>query len=457
MKNAASLSRLILCLGIVAGLSALIGIAHAQRPPAPTLGSGPFSYHTLGADFRVVVITKGLVHPWGMAFLPDGSILVTERPGRLRIIRTGVLDPTPISGVPPVYAVAQTGLLDIALDPHFAQNHYVYLSYNKPVSDLGPNYVPISVRVPAAVVGTKGPGKAMTDAVARGVWNGHALTDVHDIFVDDNVQDDSIGPTNMGSDLRIVFGRDGKLYMGTGAANAPANSGKYAHSRGGRAQDPTSDGGKVLRLNDDGTIPQDNPFVGKPGYRPEIYTMGHRNILGMAVDPITGVIWEDENGPQDDDKLVILNKPGANYGWPIVGVGYDYSGDHIGGPIALGDPAAVNPGYLNGYLPGIEQPFLIWVPAVAPSGLAFYTGDQFPKWKGNIFIGSLKYRHLERHVLNDRGGPTRREYLLEDLKQRIRDVRQGPDGDLYVLTDEDQGALLRIEPVEAQQGTEQVR
>jgi glucose/arabinose dehydrogenase len=297
----------------------------------------------------------------------------------------------------------------------------------------------------------------MTDAVARGVWNGHALTDVHDIFVDDNVQDDSIGPTNMGSDLRIVFGRDGKLYMGTGAANAPANSGKYAHSRGGRAQDPTSDGGKVLRLNDDGTIPQDNPFVGKPGYRPEIYTMGHRNILGMAVDPITGVIWEDENGPQDDDKLVILNKPGANYGWPIVGVGYDYSGDHIGGPIALGDPAAVNPGYLNGYLPGIEQPFLIWVPAVAPSGLAFYTGDQFPKWKGNIFIGSLKYRHLERHVLNDRGGPTRREYLLEDLKQRIRDVRQGPDGDLYVLTDEDQGALLRIEPVEAQQGTEQVR
>jgi glucose/arabinose dehydrogenase len=434
----------------VTGLFILPRAGLAQRPPAPIIGSGPFTYHTAGADFRAVVISRELVHPWGLAFLPDGSILVTERPGRLRIIRDGVLDPTPIAGVPAVYAAAQTGLMDIALDPKFAQNHYVYLSYNKPVSDLGPGYVPISVRVPSAVVGTKGPGKAMTDTVARGVWNGHALTDVHDIFVDDNVQDDSIGPINMGSDLRIVFGRDGKLYMGTGAPNAPANSGRYVHARGGRAQDVTSDGGKVLRLNSDGTIPRDNPFVGKPGYRPEIFTLGHRNIIGMAVNPVTGIIWEDENGPQDDDKLIILDTPGANYGWPIVGVGYDYSGDHIGGPIALGDPSAVNPGYLDEYLPGITRPFLIWVPAVAPSGLAFYAGDQFPKWKGNIFIGSLKYRRLERHVLNAQGGPIRREYLLEDLKQRIRDVRQGPDGDLYVLTDEDHGALLRIEPVEAQ-------
>src|SRR6185437_3136646 len=208
MKHAASLPRLILCLGIVAGLSMLAAVAHGQRPPEPLLGSGPFTYHTLVADFSVDVITKGLVHPWGMAFLPDGSILVTG-----------------------------------------------------------------------------------------GIWNGHALTKVHDIFVDDNVQDDSIGPINMGSDLRLVFGRDGKLYLGTGAPNAPANAGKYAHARGGRAQDPTSDGGKVLRLNDDGTIPKDNPFVGRPGYRPEIYTMGHRNMTGMAVNPFTGAIWEVENGP----------------------------------------------------------------------------------------------------------------------------------------------------------------
>ncbi len=453
MKNAASLSRLMLCLGIVAGLSAAIGIAYAQRPPDATLGSGPFNYHTFSADFRVVVVTRGLVHPWGMAFLPDGSILVTERPGRLRIIRHGVLDPTPISGVPRVYAKGISGLLDIALDPHFARNHYVYLSYNEPGPDLGPNDVPDSVRAPAAVMGPKGPGKTMIDAVARGVWNGHALTHVHDIFVSNTIVDDSIGLIAQDSGVRIVFGRDGKLYVSTGAPNTPANSGKYAHSRGGAAQDPTSDDGKVLRLNADGTIPRDNPFVGKPGYRPEIYTMGNRNILGMAVDPFTGVVWEDENGPQDDDKLISLT-PGANYGWPIVGVGYDYSGDHIGGPTALGDPSAVNPGYLNGYLPGIEQPFLIWVPAIAPSGLAFYTGDQFPKWKGNIFVGSLKYRRLERIVRNAKGGLIQREHLLEDLKQRIRDVRQGPDGDLYVLTDEDQGAMLRIEPVEARQGTQ---
>jgi aldose sugar dehydrogenase len=448
MKNAASVSRLIRCFGIVAGLSALIGVAYAQRPPAATLGSGPFMYRTLAANFRVVVVTQGLVHPWGMAFLPDGSILVTERPGRLRIIRNGMLDPTPISGVPSVYALGGTnGLLDIALDPHFARNHYVFLSYNKPVHP-GPSYIPIRRRGPAAVRKAIGTGKrAMTDAVARGVWNGHALTDVHDIFVDNNVIDDSIAQD---SAVRIAFGPDGKLYMSTGAPGAPANSGKYAHSRGGRAQDPTSDGGKVLRLNPDGTIPQDNPFVGNSGYRPEIDTMGHRNITGMAVDPFTGAIWEAENGPQDDDKLIIL-KPGANYGWPIVGVGYDYSGDHIGGPIALGDPSAVSPGYLNGYLPGIAQPLLIWVPCIAPSGLAFYAGEQFPKWKGNVFVGALKGQFLERIVINDIG-PIRRERLLENLHQRIRDVRPGPDGDLYLLTDEDQGALLRIEPVGAQQG-----
>jgi glucose/arabinose dehydrogenase len=454
MKIAAGLSRLIRCVGI-AGCSALIGIASAQRAPTAALGSGPFIYHTLDASFRVDVIAKGLIHPWGMAFLPDGSILVTERPGRLRVIRNGVLDPTPISGVPAVYTVGIDGLLDIALDPNFAQNHYVYLAYNKPGPDLGPHDVPDSVRAPAAIMGPKGPGRTMTDAVARGVWDGQALTAVHDIFVDNSLLDDSIGAIAQDSGVRIVFGRDGKLYVSTGSPNSPALSGKYAHSRGGRAQDPTSDDGKVLRLNADGTIPRDNPFVGKRGYRPEIYTLGNRNILGMAVNPFTGAIWEDENGPQDDDKLIAL-KPGANYGWPIVGVGYDYTGDHIGGPIALGDPAAVNRGYLNEYLAGIEQPFLIWVPAIAPSGLAFYAGDQFPKWKGSIFVGSLKYRRLEREVLNDKGGLIRREYLLENLQQRIRDVRQGPDGDVYVLTDEDHGALLRIEPVKAQLETAQI-
>ena len=441
MKNVTRRSMQILCISALTAFTASIDASYAQRAPTVALGDGPFVYHTGGADFRVVVVTKGLVHPWGVAFLPDGVMLVTERPGRIRVIRNGVLDPTPIAGVPAVFDDFIEGLLDIATDPDFAQNHFVYFAYNKPGPDLGPKDIPQGVRVPSA--GRKGKGRTMRNAIARGVWDGHTLTDIHDIFVDNNMIDDSI---DQGSGIRIVFGRDGKLYMASGAPNPPALTGKYAHSRGGAAQDPGSDGGKIMRLNPDGTIPKDNPFAGKAGYRPEIYTMGHRNILGMAVNPYTGQIWEDENGPQDDDKLIAL-KAGANYGWPIVGAGRDYTGDHIGGPIALGDPSAVNPGYLSGSLPGIEQPFLFWVPAIAVSGLSFYNGDKFPKWKTSIFVGSLKYRRLERHVLNDKGLPVRREYLLEDLKNRIRDVRQGPDGDLYILTDEDQGALLRLEPL----------
>jgi glucose/arabinose dehydrogenase len=207
-----------------------------------------------------------------------------------------------------------------------------------------------------------------------------------------------------------------------------------------------SHGGKVLRLNDDGSIPSDNPFVGRAGYLQEIYTLGHRNVLGMALNPATGEIWTNENGPQDGDEVNIL-EPGANYGWPAVGEGRDYTGDFIGGPRALGDPAASNPDANHGYLPGMKRPVLFWVPAVAPSGMVFYSGDRFPKWKGSMFIGVMKYARLERHVFDGSELPVRREYLLEDLKQRIRDVRQGPDGLIYVLTDANPGALLRIEPV----------
>lgn len=430
------------CIAVLAAVTGFAGPSHAQRPTTAALGDGPFVYHTAGADFRVAVVTKGLVHPWAVAFLPDGVMLVTERPGRIRIVRNGVLEPAPIPGIPAVLNDGLLGgLLDIAVDPNFAQNHFVYFAYNKPGPDLGPKDTPQGVLVPS--IGHKGMGHTARNAIGRGVWDGRTLTDIRDIFIDNSLIDDSISQS---SGIRIVFGRDGKLYMSSGAPNLPALSGKYAHTRGGAAQDPGSDGGKVMRLNADGTIPKDNPFVGKAGYRPEIYTMGHRNILGMALNPYTGVVWTDENGPQDDDKLIAL-KAGANYGWPIVGAGRDYTGDHIGGPLALGDPSAVNPGYQTGSLPGIEQPFLFWVPAIAVSGLSFYNADHFPRWKTSIFVGSLKYRRLERHVLNDKGLPIRREYLLEDLKQRIRDVRQGPDGYLYVLTDEDQGALLRLEPL----------
>jgi glucose/arabinose dehydrogenase len=443
MKSIRGALRLLVALSIGALIVGGSLVDQAQRPTANPIGAGPFLYKTGNMQYRAVVVTRELDHPWGMAFLPDGTILVTERPGRLRVIRNGVLDPNPVAGLPPIYADDLDGLLDIALHPQFAANKFVYISYSKPGPDLAPGAERFGTRVPAASQRKNPTGKTMSDAVLRAKWDGQKLTDIHDIFVDDNVIDDSV---SQASGVRLAFGRDGKLYMSTGAPNAPSASGKYARSRGGRAQDPTNDGGKVLRLNDDGTIPQDNPFVGRAGYKPEIYTMGHRNILGMAMNPATGEIWEDENGPQDDDKVNIL-KPGANYGWPIVGFGHDYTGDFIGGPLALGDPAASNPDARSGYLPGMEQPFLFWVPAVAPSGMAFYTGDRFPQWDGSLFIGVLKYRRLERHSLNDKGLPVRRDYLLEDLKQRIRDVRQGPDGMIYVLTDENPGALLRIEPV----------
>jgi glucose/arabinose dehydrogenase len=397
------------------------------------------------AEFQTVVITRDLEYPWSMAFLPGGDILVTERnAGRLRIIRHGILDPKPITGVPPVYGVFQSGLLDIALHPDFEKNHMLYLAYSKPMPDVPPGVPTLSTMISSLLpmLVRSGSGKRTTAALLRARWDGQALTDVHDIFVTNDLLDDSIPAT---SGQRLVFGRDGMLYMSVGALVAPASSGPYARATGGRAQDPLSDGGKVLRLRDDGTVPPDNPFTGRAGYLPEIYTMGHRNALGLAVHPTTGEIWEHENGPQDGDEVNIL-KPGRNYGWPVTGIGHDYGGDFIGGPGAIGAEAGrADAG--NYYMPGFEQPFIIWVPAVAPSGMAFYIGDRFPRWKGSLFIGVLKNRRLERHVFNDRGQPVRREYLLEDLKQRIRDVRQGPDGLLYVLTDENPGSLLRLEPV----------
>lgn len=430
------------CAVLTATLVLAVVAGHAQRGRTTTLGAGPWTFKTADAQFRVVVVTKGLVSPWGMAFLPDGTILVTERPGRLRVIRNGVLDPTPVAGVPQVYPVYLDGLLDIALHPKFAENKLVYLSYSKPGPPLTAGAEPQAARLPANLAQKGAVGKTKTDAVARGRWDGRALVDTRDIFVADNYNDDSI---RQPSAVRIVFGRDGLLYMGLGAPNAPG-SGKYARSRGGRAQDPGSHGGKFLRLKDDGSVPADNPFVGRPGYKPEIYSMGHRNALGLTVHPVTGAIWETENGPADGDEVNIL-KAGANYGWPAVGMGRDYSGDFIGGVGAVGE-AAGRPDANTMYMPGMEPPVLFWAPTVAPAGMTFYTGDRFPGWKGSLFIGIMKNQRLERVTFNDKGWIGRREWLIEDLKQRIRDVRQGPDGLLYLLTDEEAGALLRIEPVQ---------
>jgi aldose sugar dehydrogenase len=367
------------------------GLAHRPLPDHPVV------FDTAeGQNIRVVVVTKALEFPWSLAFLPDGSMLVTERAGRLRMIRKGVLDPKPIAGAPASYWAGESGgpravhgYMDIALHPRFAENHLLYLAYTKPLD-----------------------GGKRTTAIARGRWDGKALADVKDIFVLDEA-----------STSRIAFGSDGMLYMTT---------------TGKDPQDPNTLGGKVLRLRDDGSVPPDNPFVGQAGHRPEVYTLGHRSALGLAVNPATGEMWQNENGPNGGDEINIL-KPGRNYGWPIVSYGRTYQG-----PWQVAPPNHA----------GFEPPVVIWIPAIAVSGMTFYTGDKFPKWKGDAFVGSLRTGeipgtgHLERILFNDKMEELRREALLRELRQRIRDVRQGPDGLLYLLTDEKEGAVLRIEPAE---------
>lgn len=279
-----------------------------------------------------------------------------------------------------------------------------------------------------------------TLAVARGRWDGATLADVREIFVADDWKDQTIPAAAAG---RITFGRDGMLYVAVGGPNAPASQGPWSRVIGGVAQDPARHGGKVLRLRDDGTVPPDNPFVGKRGYRPEIYTLGHRNVLGLALNPHTGVIWEHENGPAEGDEINIL-KPGANYGWPTVGMGRDYRGDFIGGVGHVG-PEVGRTGAHNMYLEGMEQPFVFWTPTSAPSGMLFYTGDCYPNFKHSLLVGHLKGRRVERIVMDEKGYVTQREDLFVELGQRIRDVRQGPDGWIYLLTDSTNAEVLRVE------------
>jgi glucose/arabinose dehydrogenase len=367
---------------------------------ARPLPSKPVEFDTAeGQQIRVVVVTKALSYPWALAFLPDGTMLITERFGKLRIIRNGVLDSQPVAGAPASYSTGESGLpgavhglMDIALHPQFAENRFVYISYTKPLDE-----------------------KRRTVAVARGRWDGHALTEVQDIFVLD-----SPGTS------RIAFGRDGMLYITTTANFGIPND----------PQDPNTQGGKVLRLRDDGTIPSDNPFAGRAGHKPEVYTLGHRSSLGLAVHPGTGEMWLNENGPNGGDEINIL-KPGRNYGWPLVSYGRTYPG-----PWQSERPRHE----------GFESPIVYWMPSIAVSGMAFYTGDRLPKWKGDVFVGALRTGeipgtgHLERILFNEKMEELRRESLLGELRQRIRDVRQGPDGFLYLLTDEKEGAVLRMEP-----------
>lgn len=386
-----------------------------------TLFDQPRVFDEAGRGLRVTPL-KGLERPWALAFLPDGDMLVTERPGRLRIVRQDMtLDPQPIGGIPEVLNSMYKGLMDVALHPDFAQNKLVYFTYSKArPGESRENWDTLA-------------GPSGTAALARGRYDGaHALVDVRDLFVAD-------AWTSGVSAVRIAFGRDGKIYMAIGAANRDvAHGGAARVGTSEEAQDPGSHTGKVLRLNDDGTVPADNPFIGQERYRSEIYAMGLRNPLGLIVHPETGALWEADHGPLGGDEINVITA-GRNYGWPVVSLGRAYSGDatHAGFGPELEEPCA----------PGMTQPFIFWSPNIAPGGMVIYTGDKFPMWKGHLLLGGLRSTQLHRVAINSRGLPQAREALLTGLKQRIREVREGPDGFLYLLTDHDEGALLKVEPV----------
>ncbi|MGE3160931.1 MAG: PQQ-dependent sugar dehydrogenase [Burkholderiales bacterium] len=340
--------------------------------------------------FRVVELVRGLEQPWALAFLPDGRMLVTEKVGRLRIVKDGKLDPRPVEGLPAVEVYGQGGLMDVALHPRFAQNGLVFLSYAE-----------------------RGEGGVGT-AVARGRLAGHRLEDVQVIF-----RQQPKGSTGRHFGSRLVFDREGHLYVTLG------DRGEME-----RAQKPDDHAGSVIRIHDDGGVPGDNPFVGKPGWRWEKYTLGNRNQQGAALHPQSGELWTHEHGPQGGDEVNVI-KPGANYGWPVITYGVNYG---IGTKIGEGTAKA-----------GMEQPLHKWVPSIAPSGMAFYTGDKFPRWKGSLFVGALRAELLVRLEL-DGEKVVREERLLRRELGRIRDVRQGPDGYLYLLTDESRAVLARLEP-----------
>ena len=367
----------------------LLATAAASVLAAPMIARAQGVLRAGNVSYRVTTLTQDLEQPWGMAFLPDGRLLITERPGRLRIFANGRLERGPVGGVPRVYARNQGGLLDICLHPNFAQNNLVYLSYSG-----------------------EGDGGAAT-VLARGEFRNNALVNVRPIF---EALPRASGGLHFGS--RIVFDRAGLLYVTCGE--------RYQMQRAQKLDDL---GGKVVRLRDDGSVPPDNPFVGRAGARPEIFTYGHRNPQGMTIHPNTGRIWLCEHGPRGGDELNLL-KAGANYGWPLATHGIDYSG------------ATISP---NKSLPGMEDAVRVWVPSISPSGLAFYTGDRFPAWKGSLFTGALSNNALFRIQL-DGDRYAGEERLLPDLLPYIRDVRQGPDGLIYVVTHTDQGGLYRLEP-----------
>lgn len=352
------------------------------------------TFKSSAGDLTVETVAAGLVHPWSLAFLPDGRMLVTERPGRIRIVtRDGKLS-LPLANVPKVYASGQGGLFDVILDRNFANNRTIYFSYAEPFD-----------------------GGART-ALARAAIEGGdtpALSDVKVIYR-------QFGPPSRGSHFggRIVQASDGNLFL---------TNGEHFTGRD-KAQTLDNDLGKIVRITPEGSAPNDNPFAGKAGARPEIWSYGHRNPQGLAINPADGKLWEQEHGAMGGDEINII-APGHNYGWPLVSTGVNYDGS----PVGTGKQQ----------MAGVTDPVWHWTPSIAPSGMTFYSGDLFKDWKGNLFNGALKFQLLSRLEISG-GKVVKEERLLQGLHERIRDVRQGPDGALYLLTDANAGRVLRVAP-----------
>ncbi|HEY7334079.1 MAG TPA: PQQ-dependent sugar dehydrogenase [Bryobacteraceae bacterium] len=383
--------------------------AAASGQQAPSIASGPQVLDVQGGKIRVTPLATGLFHPWSIAFPDARTILVTERNGRLRMIRDGVLQPEPVWTSPTPPGQNPDTLHFVALHPDFARNQLVYVSYPKS--------------------GDRG----ITLAVARGRLSGSKLTDVEEIFVADAWE------TSGNLAGRVYLTKDGSLYVTVGDRDRLCCTGTEDNSLRMKAQSLNNDVGKTLRLRDDGSVPPDNPFVGRAGAKPEIFTYGHRNGYGLALNPETGELWQAEIGPMGGDEVNIL-LPGHNYGWPLVSTGRNYTGT-----LVSDQPWA---------RPGMDNPRIHWVPSISPSSIIFYTGDKFPKWKNNLFVGSLTQKQLVRIAFNQPSQAERREGLLVPLQERIRDVQQGPDGYIYVATEHasggnaSDGTVLRIEPAD---------
>jgi len=385
----------------------LLAAATGSAQPAASASDGSRTLDVQGGKIRVVTIAAALYHPWSLAFADARTILVSERNGRLRMIRDGALLPEPVWTSPSAAGAGGDALHFVALHPKFSENQLVYVSY------------------------PKRDGERITLAVARGRLSGSKLTDVQEIFVADAWE--------TGGNLagRIFFAPDGMLYVTVGDRDRLCCTGTEDNSLRMKAQKLDNHVGKTLRLRDDGTVPPDNPFVGHAGAKAEIFTYGHRNGYGLAINPETGELWQAEIGPMGGDEVNIL-LPGHNYGWPLVSTGRNYTGT-----LVSDQPWA---------RPGMDNPRIHWVPSISPSSMIFYTGDKFPKWKNDLFVGSLTEQALVRIAFHQPSQAEPRESLLAPLHQRIRDVQQGPDGYIYVATertfrgDEVDGSVLRIEP-----------